>query len=139
MGGAFSGDNYRNVLFKNPGHGNHWVTLKLEGTRSNRAAIGSRIKVVVRTDASLRAIRKTVSSGGSFGASPLRQEIGLGQAKSIESIEVFWPATGKTQVFKEVEMDRFYAIREDNPSLKRLALKSFELPTEGGHAHHHSP
>jgi hypothetical protein len=137
MGGAYSGDNYRDVLYKNPGHGNHWITLKLAGVRSNRAAIGSRIKVTVRTDAGLRTIRKTVGSGGSFGASPLRQEIGLGQAKSIESIEVFWPATGETQVFEDAQIDRFYAIREDKPNLERLELKSFALPAGGEHAHHH--
>ena len=49
MGGAYSGDVARNALFLNPGHGNHWITLKLEGVTSNRAAIGARIRVVVAT------------------------------------------------------------------------------------------
>ncbi|MFO1501033.1 MAG: VCBS repeat-containing protein, partial [Verrucomicrobiota bacterium] len=40
IGGAFEGDFYRNALFENPGHGNHWLTLKLEGAQSNRVAIG---------------------------------------------------------------------------------------------------
>ena len=91
MGGAYAGDNYRNVLFLNPGHGNHWITLKLEGIRSNRAAMGARIRVTVQTAQGERSIYKTVSTGGSFGASPLRQEIGLGQAKAIRSVEIFWP------------------------------------------------
>ncbi len=138
MGGAYSGDNYRNVLFKNPGHGNHWLKLKLVGGRSNRAAIGSRIKVTVQTDAGPRTIRKTVGSGGSFGASPLRQEIGLGQARSIEAIEIYWPATGETQVFKNAEMDGCYVIREGQPKLARQELKAFALPAGGDHSHHHA-
>src|SRR4030095_6761716 len=34
MGDAYSGDNYRNVLYANPGNSNHWIKLKLEGVRS---------------------------------------------------------------------------------------------------------
>ena len=44
-GGAVPGDKAHNVLFENPGHGNHWLTLRLVGTRSNRAAIGARVRV----------------------------------------------------------------------------------------------
>jgi FG-GAP-like repeat/ASPIC and UnbV len=112
MGGAYSGDNYRCSLFLNPGHGNHWITLKLEGVRSNRAAIGARIRVLVETADGERSIYKTVSSGGSFGSSPLRQEIGLGQAKSIRDVEIYWPATGQTQRVHNLAMDRIYRIRE---------------------------
>ena len=46
MGGAIHGDKYHNVLFQNPGQGNHWLTVKLVGKKTNRAAIGARIKVV---------------------------------------------------------------------------------------------
>ncbi|MBI2947981.1 MAG: CRTAC1 family protein, partial [Verrucomicrobia bacterium] len=108
LGGAYSGDVYRDALFQNPGHGNHWVVLKLEGVQSNRSAIGARIKVTVDTENGERAIYKTVGSGGSFGCSPLRQEFGLGQAKSIRQVEVFWPVTRKTQIFRSLELDRMY-------------------------------
>ena len=45
-GGAANGDKYHNVLFQNPGQGNHWLTLKLVGKKTNRAAIGARIKAI---------------------------------------------------------------------------------------------
>ena len=48
MGGAVNGDKYHNILFQNPGHENHWLTVKLVGKKTNRAAIGARIKVVQR-------------------------------------------------------------------------------------------
>jgi hypothetical protein len=77
MGGAYTGDVYRKALFENPGNSNHWLKLKLVGVKSNRAAIGARIKVTVETAGRPRAIYKTVNSGGSFGANPLRQDLGL--------------------------------------------------------------
>jgi hypothetical protein len=46
LGGAVPGDRYHNVLFQNPGHGNNWLSVKLVGKKTNRAAIGARIKVV---------------------------------------------------------------------------------------------
>jgi len=140
IGGAYTGDHYRSVLFRNPGHGNHWITLKLEGVRSNRAAIGARIRVIVETPEGERSIYKTVGTGASFGASPLRQEIGLGLAKSIRAVEIFWPATGKTQVVKGLMLDHFYKIREGEDVGSLWALKSFPFPSLTafrGHSHEH--
>lgn len=128
MGGAFTGDVYRNALFENPGHDHHWVSLKLEGVRSNRSAIGAKIKVVVGTDdGKERAIFKTVSSGGSFGCSPLRQDIGLGKARAIRRIEIFWPVTAKTQVIDSVPMNGFYRVKEGEPDAVHWPLKRFKL------------
>ena len=112
IGGAFDGDVFQNSLLENPGHGNHWITLRLEGTDSNRSAIGARLTVTVATEAGERAIHRTVSTGGSFGASSLQSEIGLGQATGITAIEVLWPATGQVQRFEDVMMDRAFVIRE---------------------------
>ena len=127
MGGAYVGDIAHNLLFENPGHGNHWIILKLEGVRSNRAAIGARIKVSVTTATGERDIYATVSSGSSFGASSFRQEIGLGQATSIRAIEIYWPASDERQLFKDVEMDQVLRIVEGDPVPKPIHLKSFEL------------
>src|SRR5687767_15342184 len=105
IGGWFSGDSYQNVLFHNPGHGNRWITISLEGVRSNRMGIGARLKIRVSTSKGPRDIYQTVSSGGSFGDSSFQQETGLGDATAIESIEVTWPVTGRTQVFRDVAID----------------------------------
>jgi hypothetical protein len=127
LGGAYTDDTYRCALFENPGHGNHWITLKLEGVKSNRSALGARIKVIVQTATGDRSIYKTVSSGASFGASPLRQEIGLGQSKAIQSVEIFWPTTGQTQVLKGLAMDRFYKVREGDAAAVPWNVRSFKL------------
>jgi hypothetical protein len=137
LGGAYPGDHYHRQLFANPGHGNHWLKLKLEGVQSNRAAIGAVIKVVVRTDAGERAIYRTVGSGGSFGASPLRQEIGLGAAQAIVQVEIFWPATGRKQEITGLQTDRCYAIREGAAAATEVVLRSFAWPAAGTPPHHH--
>ena len=127
VGGAFSGDTFQSALFENPGHGNHWITLKLVGVHSNRAAIGARIKVTIDELGASREIHATVTSGSSFGGSSLQQEIGLGQASRIRSIEITWPATGRRQVFDDVAMDRFVEIREGDPRPLPIPLEQVDL------------
>ncbi len=127
MGGAVTGDHFRNVLYENPGSGNHWLTLRLEGVRSNRSAIGARIHVEVETPAGPRSIYRTVGSGGSFGASPLRQEIGLGRASAIRMVTIGWPASGTTQTLNGLELDRFYEVKEGEPAARQVTPKRIHL------------
>ncbi len=127
MGGWFESDMAPTVLFMNPGHGNHFVTLRLEGRRSNRSAIGSRLKVRVTTPAGPRDIYSTGGTGGSFGGNSLQQEIGLGRATSIDSIEVRWPATGATQVFRDAALDRVYRIVEGDPALAPVTVTAVDF------------
>jgi hypothetical protein len=139
VGGAYSGDHYHNQLFSNPGHGNRWLKLDLRGVRSNRMAIGARVKVVVETMSVRREIHRVIGTGASFGGSTLRQEIGIGQADRVVQVEVFWPVTGKTQTFRDLKLDRAYALTEDQPIATEIPLKSFALPksaTDSTHHHH---
>jgi hypothetical protein len=120
MGGAYLADKARSALYQNPGSGNAWLGLELEGVRSNRRAVGARLKVTVEGGAGTRVLHRTVGSGGSFGASPLRQEIGLGAAPGLLRVEVFWPATGETQRIDGLLPRRRYRIREGSPEAKEV-------------------
>lgn len=111
MGGAAPGDKYHNLLFQNPGHKNQWLTVKLVGTRTNRSAIGARIKVVTAGPKS-QTIYRYVSSGSSFGGNPLQQTIGLGQASRIDLLEIHWPTSHTTQSFRNVSVDQPLEITE---------------------------
>jgi hypothetical protein len=111
VGGEFPGDGFLDALFINPGSANRWVTLRLTGTRSNRSAIGARLSLRVRTPAGPREIHRVVGSGGSFGASTLQQEIGLGAASAIERVLVRWPS-GTTEEFTDVPLDAVVPLRE---------------------------
>jgi hypothetical protein len=131
MGGGVPGDPYFSVLYRNPGHGNAWVKLRLVGTRSNRGAIGTRVMLEVETaDGGRRDIHRTVGTGGSFGGSPLRLEVGLGDARAVRRVEVTWPASGLTQSFTGVAMRRSYELREGEAELRPVDPK--RRPTAGG-------
>ena len=111
--------------------------LKLRGTRSNRAAMGAAIKLEIIEDGVRRSIHRWVGSGGSFGASPLRQHIGVGDATKIERIEIYWPTTGDRQVFEHVAVDRFYEITEGSEDLRTLEYRSFKFARTGAPDHPH--
>ena len=127
MGGAFTGDKYYTALYANPGNENQWVNLKLEGVQSNRSALGARLRVTVDSPTGQRTIHRTISTGGSFGAGPLRVLFGLGDATGIKQIEIFWPATGKTQTLPGVPMKKFYKIKEGEDAVQLREMPSFQL------------
>jgi hypothetical protein len=114
VGGAVPGDAYNDALFANPGgSGNNWISLKLTGVRSNRAAIGARITATLGRAGGAAPLRmREVSSGGSFGANSFIQHIGLGRAKVIETLEIWWPASRTRQTFRNVPVNQFLEIRE---------------------------
>ena len=127
MGGAFQGDGFGDALYENPGFGNSWITVRLVGVRSNRSAIGARIRVDVIENDAPRSIYRHVNSGGTFGGNPLRQTIGLGAAEWIERLEVFWPTTGVTQSFSDIGVNQAIRIVEDEESYTTVALKPLTL------------
>ena len=127
MGGAFPGDKFSDALFENPGFGNHWIAVELEGRESNRAAIGARIHARIIEQGEERSVFRHVNSGGSFGCNPLRQTLGLGRADRLLRLEIFWPTTGRTQVFADVSMDQIIYIVEGEARYTRLQLNKFKL------------
>ena len=126
-GGAVNGDKYHNVLFQNPGQGNHWLTVKLVGKKTNRAAIGARIKVVTAGEQPL-TVHRHVSSGSSFGASPLQQTIGLARADRVGLLEIHWPTSGTTQVFRDIAAGQAIEVTEFAESYQRLDWKPLNQP-----------
>ena len=127
LGGGWVGDLGRDALYVNPGNDNHWLKLHLQGIETNRCAIGARIEVVVRTPKGRRSVHVTTGTGGSFGATTLRSEIGLGDAKRIEVVKIFWPVSRKTQTFTDLELDRTYRIVEGKAKARLLDLPRFSL------------
>ena len=130
LGGAYEGDIYANILFENPGTpGNHWIDIELEGKTCNRDAIGSKIAVhVIQKGGVKRTIWVRVNTGASFGSASLRQEIGLGKAEKIESVEVLWAQPGPAKsVYTNVPMDRFIKITEGSTEVTLLDKKAMVL------------
>jgi hypothetical protein len=121
MGGVYPNDKFWSVLYKNPGHGNHWIKLRLIGVKANRFAVGARIRVDITEDGRQRSIYRDVNSGGSFGASSLRPHVGIGKAAVIDQLEIRWPGSGLVQRFKgPINGDQVYEITEGKPELKAI-------------------
>ena len=86
----------------------HWTLLKLEGTRSNRSAIGAKVKISAGGHAQFDEVR----SGGSYlSQNDLRLHFGLGAASIIDQIEIAWPSGAKQTLGKQ-PADRILAIKE---------------------------
>jgi hypothetical protein len=130
MGGAFPGDTYQSVLYRNPLRGNDWVTLELEGVETNRAAFGARICITVQGAEGERRIYRTVGYGSSFGGNPWRQHIGLGKHTTIDEIEVKWPTSGKTERFEHVHTDQSYRLREGEGKLVPVEHRTFTISAD---------
>lgn len=99
-------------LFRNDGgNQNHWLTLRLEGVKSNRDAVGAKV--------SLRTVHgpqtQWVRGGSSYCShSDLRLTFGLGDQTAAENFEVRWPS-GLTQKIGPLAANRFYWLREGEP------------------------
>ncbi len=129
VGGAFEGDIANNILMENPGNAHHWITVFCEGKTCNRDAIGAKIKVnILDKNGAKRSIWATVGTGGSFGGSSLRQELGLGDATKIESIEVTWPKPGLPKsIYSNIALDGFVKLVEGAAAAETLALNKLQL------------
>ena len=97
------------MILKNHGvEGRHWVSFELAGTKSNRLAIGAKLKLV----AGGMTQTEEIHSGGSYlSQNDLRIHFGLGQATKIDSLEIHWPS-GTVDTVKDVSGDKLYAILE---------------------------
>jgi hypothetical protein len=132
LGGFFPVDKYRNALYENPGgSGNHWLHLSLVGTKTNRDAVGARVELVLETAEGERTVHRAAGSVSSFGGSPHRLEIGLGQATRVARLEVRWPRSRTTQVFEDVPMDAWVRVTEGEDELERVELRRFTFGDGG--------
>ncbi len=128
LGGFLVGDKFHNALFKNPGHGNAFLIIQLSGSQTNRAGYGARIRVTVDSPDGMRTIHRAVGSVSSFGGSPTRQEIGLGNATDITQVEVDWSVLGQTQRFTQVPLNQMIRIAENDQNFQTIQRPRIDLP-----------
>jgi tetratricopeptide (TPR) repeat protein len=135
IGGAVPADKHTMRVFRNPGHDNDWINVRLIGVKSNRAAVGAEIEITVQDDSGLnRTIYRTVGDTSSFGSNPMEQHIGLGHGARIVSIDVWWPATNTRQKFTSVEKNQFIRITEFETGYAKLKRKSVPLGSANARA-----
>ena len=105
------------LLHHNNGNGNHWLLVKLIGTKSNRSAIGAKVRVRAaifgRTLTQMREV-----SGGNRCQNDLRQHFGLGNATNVATLRIEWPS-GTVQELANVAPNQIITIWEP-PALKAI-------------------
>jgi hypothetical protein len=94
-------------LNQSPGN-NHWLELKLQGTKSNRDGVGARIKAVTRSGTQYNHV---FTSAGYASSSAGPVHFGLGANPSAELVEIRWPS-GVVQELRNVTGDRVVAVKE---------------------------
>jgi hypothetical protein len=121
VGGATPGDRAHNLLFRNPGHGRHWLKVKLVGTRTNRAGLGARIRVDLTTPSgSTRSVFRQVGATSSYGGSSLMELVGLGEVTTVDALTVTWPVSRTSQTFRHIPADRAIEVTEGSDTLRVL-------------------
>jgi len=119
MGGAVEGDVFANILYENPTTDQNWITLQLVGVSTNRSAIGTRLELTLEDG---RKLYRTVGTGGSFGASSLQQEIGIGSSATVKELKIYWQ-NGPMQSFTGLAVNRKYRITEGQSEVEEIEQK----------------
>ncbi|MHC5026104.1 MAG: CRTAC1 family protein [Planctomycetota bacterium] len=132
LGGFYAGDAFKNALFENPGHGNRFVTLDLRGQASPSRGTGTRVAIEVETPSGPRTIHRAVGSVSSFGGSPSRLEVGLGDATAITRVTIDWPRSPEPQVLEEVPLDSFLRVVEGMPGFSSIGPARLDLGGSAG-------
>jgi FG-GAP-like repeat/ASPIC and UnbV/Bacterial TSP3 repeat len=104
-----------NALYRNNGNSNNWLGIRLTGRRSNRAALGAKVRVGATIGGIARWQMRETSGGGSLGSQDdLRARFGLGDATQADLVRIEWPS-GIVQEFHDVPARHFLAVTESMP------------------------
>jgi hypothetical protein len=97
------------VLLMGRGPAGHWLQVELEGTRSNRSAVGA---LVIAHVGERRQLRQVVVGSGFLSSSSPVLHFGLGDAERVDALEIRWPS-GTRQWIQDVEANQRLEIREE--------------------------
>jgi hypothetical protein len=123
----FGGIDDPDYFYQNNGNENHWIMLSLEGTSSNKSAIGAKVflKAVVNDTATWQ-MREVSAQSAYCSQNDLRVHFGIGKAVIIDSLVIEWPS-GIIQYFNSVLPDQILDIREEVPNSVTDVISPFGL------------
>jgi len=105
---------------------NHWISLELAGTKSNRLALNARVKI---TAGDLTQTDELRSAGSYLSQSDLRLHFGLAGHRRADKVEIFWPS-GRTEILTSLEADRFYCVQEGGGAVPCAAIRPTAPPSK---------
>ena len=116
----------KNLLYRNNGNENHWITVQCEGRASNRSAIGTKVRVRATIQGKTYWQMREISNGDGWSGNSLDACFGLGDAEVIDRIRIEWPS-GIVQELANIPVDQFLAVTEPG----RIALSCAIRPDDG--------
>ena len=96
------------LLRNDGGNRNNWMIVKCVGTRSNRSAIGTRVRV---TSGERSQIDEVMSGSSYYSQNDLRLHFGLGKANKVDDLAIAWPS-GLKETFKHLPVNQFVVVEE---------------------------
>lgn len=137
LGGAYEGDIFFNALFENPHKVSSWVKFKLQGTESNRAALGARIVLTTQLRGDKMKYHSSISNSSSFGENPFIKNFSLKENEKPLSLDIIWPS-GHREKILGLKRNTLHIVTEKNDNVELLDITSFKIPDmPAGHQHHH--
>jgi enediyne biosynthesis protein E4 len=121
----FNSVDYPDLLYHNDGNANHWITIQLVGAATNRAAIGTKIRVKAVINGNPVWQMREISAQTSYcGQNDLRAHFGLGDATIIDSIKVEWPV-GTVEAFANISANQFITITQGSSAIEENEFDGF--------------
>jgi len=96
------------LLRNDGGNRNNWIMIKCVGVKSNRSAIGARVRI---TTGARSQIDEVMSGSSYYSQNDFRLHFGLGSATKVDSVEIGWPS-GLKESFKSLASNHLYVIQE---------------------------
>jgi hypothetical protein len=104
-------NDHPSLLLNEGGNKKNWLMFHLQGTVSNRDAVGSQVRL---TSGGISQMRWCISNSGYLSQSDYRLHFGLGNNSKAEEIEILWPS-GITQTLRDIQANQIVIVKEPSP------------------------
>ena len=129
--GVGSGPQPNDYLYHNNGNSNAWLEVKCVGTRSNRSAIGAKVRVKATVGGRTFWQLREINTGNGWNQSALEAHFGLGNATNVETLRIEWPS-GTVQEFPNVAARQYLTVTEPSRLVDPTMAQPQQLTLEGG-------
>jgi hypothetical protein len=126
--GSPAGHNY---LYHNDGNSNAWIEVKCVGTRSNRSAIGTKVRAKATIGGKTFWQLREISTGNGWCQSAMEAHFGLGNATNVETLRIEWPS-GTVQEFQNVAARQYLTVTEPSRLVPAGEAQPTQFTLEGG-------
>jgi enediyne biosynthesis protein E4 len=120
-----------NYLYHNDGNSNAWLEVKCVGTRSNRSAIGAKVRVKATMGGNTFWQLREIGTGSGWAQNAMEVHFGLGNASNVETLRIEWPS-GTVQERQNVGARQYLTLTEPSRLVPAGSDHPQQFTLEGG-------